>query len=251
MDTLYIVIPAYNEAENITACVADWYPIVERYGGEGSRLVVIDDGSKDDTYALLSDLAESRPQLVPLTKKNGGHGSAVLHGYRYAISHGADWIFQTDADGQTNPSEFEAFWNERSQYDAVIGYRTKRGDGAQRAFVEKVVCLLLRIYFGVKVPDANAPFRLMRAEAVEKYIVRLPRDFYIPNIMLTAYFAKFEEKLKFLPISFKSRVKGKNSLNLGRIVRIGWQAMGDFRRLRKDMKSQSANESSESKERQV
>ena len=80
MDTLYIVIPAYNEAENIAACVADWYPIVERYGGEGSRLVVIDDGSKDDTNALLCDMAKDRPLLLPLTKKNGGHGSGVLHG---------------------------------------------------------------------------------------------------------------------------------------------------------------------------
>ncbi len=236
MDTLYIVIPAYNEAENIAACVADWYPIVERYGGEGSRLVVIDDGSKDDTNALLCDMAKDRPLLIPLTKTNGGHGSAVLYGYRYAIEHGADWIFQTDADGQTNPGEFDGFWNERNQYDAVIGYRTKRGDGAQRAFVEKVVCLLLWLYFGVKVPDANAPFRLMRTEIVKKYIVRLPRDFYIPNIMLTAYFARYQEKLKFLPISFKPRVKGKNSLNLKRIVKIGWQAMKDFSRLRKNMK---------------
>ena len=171
MDTLYIVIPAYNEPENIAACVADWYPIVERYGGEGSRLVVIDDGSKDDTNALLCGMAKDRPLLIPLTKTNGGHGSAVLYGYRYAIEHGADWIFQTDADGQTNPGEFDGFWNERNRYDAVIGYRTKRGDGAQRAVVEKVVCLLLRLYFGVKVPDANAPFRLMRTEIVKKYIV--------------------------------------------------------------------------------
>ena len=240
MDTLYIVIPAYNEAENIAACVADWYPIVERYGGEGSRLVVIDDGSKDETYTLLCGMVKSRPLLVPLTKTNGGHGSAVLHGYRYAIDHAADLIFQTDSDGQTDPHEFEAFWYERNQYDAVIGYRLKRGDGAQRAFVEKVVCLLLRLYFGVKVPDANAPFRLMRAEIVKKYIVRLPRDFYIPNIMLTAYFARYQEKLKFLPISFKPRVKGKNSLNLKKMIQIGWQAMGDFRRLGKGMKSQPA-----------
>ncbi len=133
--------------------------------------------------------------------------------------------------------EFGAFWNERKQFDAVIGYRTKRGDGAKRAFVEKVVCLLLRIYFGVKVPDANAPFRLMRTELMKKYIGRLPQDFNIPNIMLTAYFAKCEEKLKFLPITFNPRTKGKNSLNLKKIVRIGWRAMGEFRRLRKDMKA--------------
>ena len=112
MDKLYIVIPAYNEAENIAACVRDWYPIVERYGGEGSRLVVIDDGSKDETFSILSAFAKDRPLLLPLTKENGGHGSAVLYGYRYAIENGADFIFQTDADGQTDPNEFEAFWRE-------------------------------------------------------------------------------------------------------------------------------------------
>ena len=59
MNTLYIVIPAYNEAENITACVEDWYAIVERYGGEGSRLVVIDDGSRDDTWKEILRCAET------------------------------------------------------------------------------------------------------------------------------------------------------------------------------------------------
>ncbi len=235
MDKLYIVIPAYNEAENITACINDWYPIMERFGGEGSRLVVVDDGSKDETLSLLNDLAKNRPLLVPLTKENGGHGSAVLHGYRFAIESGADYIFQTDSDGQTNPSEFEAFWRERNQYDALIGNRTKRGDGADRAFVEKAVCLLLWIYFGVKVPDANAPFRLMRSALVQKYIGRMSGDFNIPNIMLTAYFARYQEKIKFIPISFRPRQGGVNSLNINKIVKIGWRAVGDFKKLRKDM----------------
>ena len=238
MDILYIVIPAYNEAENIAACVNDWYPIVERWGAEGSRLVVIDDGSKDDTYSLLCAMAKDRPLLLPLTKKNGGHGSAVLYGYQYAITSGADWIFQTDSDGQTNPDEFEAFWQERNQYDAVIGNRVRRGDGAKRALVEKVVCLLLRVYFGVKVPDANAPFRLMRTALVAKYLGRLPQDFNIPYIMLTAYFARYQEKIKFMPITFHPRTKGKNSLNLRKIAKIGWQAMKDFGKLRSQMKKQ-------------
>ncbi len=235
MDILYIVIPAYNEAENIAACVNGWYPIAERFGGEGSRLVVVDDGSKDQTLSILNDLAKDRPLLVPLTKENGGHGSAVLHGYRYAIESGADFIFQTDSDGQTNPNEFEAFWEERNRYDALIGSRAKRGDGAARAFVEKVACLLLRVYFGVKVPDANAPFRLMRTETVKQYIGRLPKDFNIPNIMFTAYFAHDRVKLKFIPISFRPRQRGTNSINVKRIVKIGWRSMRDFGKLRKEM----------------
>lgn len=234
--SLYIIIPAYNEELNIERCVNDWYPVVEAHNGDGnSRLVVVNDGSKDRTGEKLRELAASRPLLVPVTKENGGHGSAVLYGYRFAMENGAEWIFQTDSDGQTNPDEFGAFWQKRGDYDAVLGYRPVRGDGKARKFVENVVCLLLRMIFGVRVKDANAPFRLMKASLVRKYIGKLPPDFNIPNIMFTTYFAYFREKILFLPVSFAPRKAGKNSVNLKKIVRIGWKAVGDFRRLRRDI----------------
>ena len=111
MDCLYIVIPAYNEEENIRRVLEDWYPVVERHGGGGaSRMVVVDDGSRDGTRKILDEFAAEHPLLVPLTKENGGHGAAVLWGYRYAIQNGADYVFQTDSDGQTLPEEFEPFW---------------------------------------------------------------------------------------------------------------------------------------------
>ena len=121
MDSLYIIVPAYNESDNIEIFVNDWYPVIESHNTDGkSRLVIINDGSKDDTYEKLLSLAESRPYLIPLTKPNGGHGPTVIYGYRYAIEQGADYIFQTDSDGQTVPSEFEGFWEKRKKYDAVI-----------------------------------------------------------------------------------------------------------------------------------
>lgn len=235
VDKLYIVIPAYNEEENIINCINDWYPIVEKYGAEGSRLVIINDGSKDNTYSVMQEYAKDRPLFTPLTKPNGGHGATVLFGYRYAISQGADYIFQTDSDGQTNPDEFEAFWNERETFEAVIGNRVVRGDGKDRKFVENTVCFLLRMIFGVKVSDANAPFRLMRSELVQKYIDKLPVDFNIPNIMFTTYFVHFGHKVKFIPITFKPRQGGTNSINVRKIVKIGWKAVGDFYTLKKEM----------------
>ena len=233
--SLYFIIPAYNEEDNIENCVNDWYPVVEKYGNTSSRLVIINDGSKDSTYKKLQELATTRPLLAPLTKPNGGHGSTVLYGYRYAIEQGADWIFQTDSDGQTNPDEFEQFWNKRNEYDAILGNRVVRGDGKDRKFVENTVCLLLKMIFGIKVEDANAPFRLMKASLVNKYIDKLPKDFNIPNIMFTTYFVYFKEKVLFLPISFKPREKGTNSINPKKIIRIGWKAVGDFRKLRREI----------------
>ncbi len=236
---LFIVIPAYNEEANIEKTIEDWYPIVERHSGEGeSRLVIIDDGSKDSTYSIMQRCAEGRPLFTPLTKPNGGHGSTVLFGYRYAIENGADFIFQTDSDGQTNPDEFEQFWESSEEFDAVIGTRSKRGDGKQRKFVENTVCLLLRMIFGVKVKDANAPFRLMKASLVDKYIRKLPENYNLPNIMFTTYFVYFKEKVKFIDISFKPRKAGKNSINIKRIVKIGWKALFDFRKLKKEINNE-------------
>ena len=135
MDKLFIVIPAYNEEENIRQVVEDWCPVVEKHNGEGeSRLVIIDDGSKDHTFEILKSCAEDKPLLLPLTKPNGGHGATVLYGYHYALDHDADYIFQTDSDGQTLPEEFEPFWAERENYDMVIGWRRGRQRPSGRRF---------------------------------------------------------------------------------------------------------------------
>lgn len=163
------------------------------------------------------------------------HGPKVLALYKYAIAQGADYIFQTDSDGQTDSMEFENFWKMIEEYDLIIGNRTARGDGKSRAYVEKVVCLLLRIYFGVKIPDANAPFRLMRADIVNKYINCMPDDYNIPNIMFTTYFKYYDEKMLFKEISFRPRQAGNNSINIPRIMEIGWKALGDFRRFKREM----------------
>ena len=237
MEKLFIVMPAYNEQDNIADTLAAWYPVIERHAANGeSRLVAVNDGSKDDTFAMMQKFAKDHPLFTPLTKPNGGHGPTVIYAYNYAIEQGADWIFQTDSDGQTNPEEFEAFWEAREEYDGIFGNRTVRGDGKSRAVVEKVVCLLLRIYFGVKVPDANAPFRLMRAEKVAKYLKKLPEDYNLPNIMMTTYFVYYKERVSFREISFKPREKGTNSINIKKIFKIGWQAVKDFRMLKKGMK---------------
>ena len=88
----------------------------------------------------------------------------------------------------------------------------------------------------MKVPDANAPFRLMKAEVVGKYLYKLPSDYNIPNIMMTTYFVHYKEKVAFNKITFKPRQAGINSVNIPKIMKIGWKALGDFRKLKADMK---------------
>ena len=234
MDSLYIVMPAYNEEEAIESVVRSWYPLLAGKAPE-SRLVVADSGSTDGTHGILVRLQEELPQLEILMDTGKGHGPKLISLYRLAVLAGADYVFQTDSDGQTDPAQFRAFWKLRKKYDAVLGCRRVRGDGRSRAFIERVVCILLRLYFGVRVPDANAPFRLMKSSVLGKYLDRFADDYNIPNIMLTAFFAHYGEKLAFREISFKPRQGGKNSLNIPGIAKIGWAALGDFSKFRKGM----------------
>lgn len=235
MDKLYIVIPAYNESATIEQVINEWYPIVEKYNEE-SRLVIINDGSTDDTYDKMCEYAKDRPLLCPITKENGGHGATVLYGYHYALEQGADFIFQTDSDGQTLPSEFDAFWKERNAYDMVIGYRKGRQDGISRVFVTKMLKFVIRICFGVSVTDANTPFRLMKADTMRKYIDIIPKDFNLSNVILSVIYAKKNCKVKYMPITFRPRQGGVNSINLKRIFKIGKKALGDFRKINKALK---------------
>lgn len=234
MDILYIVMPAYNEEAIIEETIKKWYPIIEDKCDE-SRLVIADSGSSDSTHDILEHLKKVFPKLVVLSDTKKEHGPKVIDLYSFSIQNGADFIFQTDSDGQTNPDEFSSFWNLRNEKDAVIGVRTIRGDGTSRKIVENILCILLRIYFGIRIKDANAPYRLMRAGILKKYIQQLPENYSLPNVMLTTYFAYYKENIEFREISFDARQGGKNSINIRKIIKIGWKSLYDFYLFRKNI----------------
>lgn len=236
-EKLYIVIPAYNEEDNIGNVIDDWYPIVEEHNGnQESRLLIIDDGSKDKTFGIMQEYAKTRPLLQPVTKINSGHGATVLYGYHYALEDGADFVFQTDSDGQTLPSEFSRFWKQRKNYDMVIGYRNNRKDGFSRILVTKVLKLVIWICFGTVVTDANTPYRLMSRESLMENIQYVPDEFNLSNVILSVVYTKKGQKVRFIPITFRCRQGGKNSINLKSIVKIGLQALKDFNTINKVLK---------------
>lgn len=235
MDKLYIVMPAYNEAANIKDVVEEWYPILKGKSAD-SRLVIADGGSKDKTLDILYELQKEYPQLEVFSKPGTDHGTKLIFLYDYAVKQKADFIFQTDSDGQTRPEEFEQFWQLRNEYAAILGNRSDRQDGKSRVFVENVLRFILWLFFGTQTPDANAPFRLMKTEVVAKYIYKLPENFNLPNALLVAFFYRFKENVKYIFITFRPRQGGKNYINVKRIIKIGWESLGNFYKLRKEMK---------------
>lgn len=114
----------------------------------------------------------------------------------------------------------------------MIGHRKGRQDGGSRVFVTKVLKLVLWMIFGVWVTDANTPYRLMTREILERHMTRMPEQFNLPNVLLTVSLLKENEKVLFLPVTFRPRQGGKNSINLPKITRIGFQAIKDFRQIK-------------------
>lgn len=238
MDKLYIVIPAYNEEDNIESVINDWYPVVEKIGN-GSRLLIIDDGSRDSTYSIMKGQVKNREAFLPITKPNSGHGATILYGYKYAIDKRADYVFQTDSDGQTIPEEFWSFWKKRQDWDMVIGHRRGRQDGLSRVFVTKTLKLVLWLCFGVKIKDANTPFRLMKASVLKEELGLVPEGYNLSNVLISVIYARKELKVLYRPITFRPRQGGKNSINMKRIFAIGKQAIHDFRRINQVLKKEN------------
>ena len=232
MDTLYIIIPSYNEEANIEKTVKAWHTVAEKIGGD-SRLIMIDDGSEDSTRPKLHALSDVFPFLRVLEKENSGHGGTILFGYQYAVEKNATYIFQTDSDGQTDAKEFWRLWQERKKYDAQFGLRKGREDGMSRVFVSWVLKQVLFFSFGVKIKDANVPFRLMSRKSLSVFLPEIPKDYNLSNVLVSVLYAKSKASVRFEPITFRPRQGGKNSINLRKICKIGRKAVRDFRVLKK------------------
>ena len=232
-DTLYVVMPAYNESAALPRVIEEWQPVVEQH--PDNRLVVVNDGSTDETASVLERYSEACPQLVRIDKPNGGHGTALRAGYRYALSgisgHVPTFVFQTDSDGQTKASEFPAFWKRRHDHDAIIGHRCNRGDGATRAIVTRALRAIVRACTHVRLPDVNTPFRLMKTSALGAAMAAIPDKHNLVNAELSIALARLGKSVAFHPISFGKRKTGENSINLRSITSMGLSSIADFREL--------------------
>ncbi len=140
-------------------------------------------------------------------KRNGVFASVIFNlkihhnTNRYALEQNADYIFQTDSDGQTLPEEFYGFWELRHQYSAVIGYRNHRKDGFSRVFVTKTLKFVLWCIFKLNITDANTPFRLLNKDVLQRHISKIPKDFNLSNVMLTICLVKYKENIPLYTIS--------------------------------------------------
>jgi len=204
-----IVMPAWNEAEIIEACVREWYEeVVAKI--PGAELIVVDDCSTDATGRIVTELGK-RLQGVRCVRPehNGGHGKALRVGFDRAQQ---PYVFQTDSDRQHRPADFWKVWELRDRADFVFGIRKRRADGAVRIAITRSMRCLNLLVWGVWVKDANCPFKLMRRDALEKVLAQIPRDCFIPMVLVSILARKMGFRAAEVEVEHLPRQGGTQSL---------------------------------------
>jgi glycosyltransferase involved in cell wall biosynthesis len=226
---LWVVVPVYNEGPALETAVREWAAAVQAIC-PGAVFCVVDDGSTDETAAVLDGLAAAFPALQVLRQANAGHGQACVNGYRAAVQAGARWVLQVDSDGQCDSRHFSALWQSRGHAAAVLGRRRRRQDGLVRTGISRALSLVIFTATGVWVRDANSPYRLMRADALAAALPRVPETVYLANI-LVALILQRAGGITWIDVGFRPRIRPA-PLRLQYFIAQAIRLWGDLRRWR-------------------
>jgi len=162
---VWVVVPAYNEKENLV-------PVLEELRKAGLSALVIDDGSTDGTY----EAAKEKADLVISNDINLGKGMSLKRGIAYLLKNqDFDYIITMDSDGQHSHKDIEKFLEEAEKGTPfVIGNRMDNPIGMPkiRVITNKFMSWFISKIAGVKIPDTQCGFRLIKREVLEKVIIR-------------------------------------------------------------------------------
>ena len=202
MDTVSIVIPAFNEGASIGAVVSELLAAASWH-----EVIVVDDGSSDDTGANAT-AAGARVIRHPYNK---GNGAAVKTGIRCATGR---FVLIVDADGQHRPSDAARLVAQLDAYDLVVGARRNASQAtlarrAGNALLNRIASYLTR----QKIPDLTSGFRAARRECLVEFLHLLPNGFSTPTTTTLA-FMKAGYSVRFEPIEAAGR-RGSSKIKLG------------------------------------
>jgi|Deesub1362A_J573_1020465.scaffolds.fasta_scaffold01035_8 glycosyltransferase involved in cell wall biosynthesis len=202
-----IIIPAYNEEEVIGSFIADLKQILKGLSKE-HEIIVVDDGSSDDTYSVISDIEDVKVIRHPYNK---GNGAAVKTGILHSCGEN---IVIIDADGQHDPRHIPEMLELLEAYDLVVGARTSFGVGS-RGIGNRIVSRLASYLSGIHIPDLTCGYRAFKREKMLEFIDLLPNGYSLPSTSTLAY-ATSGYNIKFLPIRPNTRQGGQSSVNVFR-----------------------------------
>ena len=210
---LSLVIPVYNEEENLRPLAAE---IRAALGDTGLNYEVlfIDDGSRDSSFACLQELAAEDDHVVAIRfRRNYGQTAAFAAGFDHARGN---VIVTLDADRQNDPADIPTLLAELDKgYDVVNGWRENRQDDLVRRFPSRVANRLIARTSGVRLRDRGCSLRAFRAEVVRDLHLYGELHRFIPELVSFGGFTMSE-----VPVNHRARVAGKSKYGLSRTFRV-------------------------------
>jgi Glycosyltransferases involved in cell wall biogenesis len=192
---LSLVIPAYNEAESLPELLSWIYRVCEP-SYESYEVIVVDDGSTDNTWQVLKELRERYPQRLRAIRfaRNYGKSAALYQGFQEAKG---EVIITLDADLQDSPDEIPALYDliTKEGYDLVSGWKRHRRDPLSKTIPSKLFNATVRLFTGIPLHDFNSGIKAYRAAAAKALDLYGEMHRYIPYLVKAAGFSRIGEKI--------------------------------------------------------
>jgi glycosyltransferase involved in cell wall biosynthesis len=229
LKSLSVFFPAYNEQDNIAHSVTQALNIIPNFA-EKFEIIVVNDGSTDNTAQVLEELSREYPLVRVVThQKNKGYGGALKSGFaasRY------DYIFFTDGDGQFDLREIDKLIRLIQDTDIAAGIRVHRCDPMHRRLNAKAYNILVQILFGLKVKDIDCAFKLIKKEVLSTIGLKADSQFISAELLIKAKKKGF--RIRQCPVTHLPRAKGTPTGNNPKVV---IKAFCELFRLWRELKS--------------
>lgn len=213
MTNISVVVPLYNEEESLQELV-EWISRVADENNISYEVLLIDDGSTDDSWSIISELAEENPHIRGVRfNRNNGKSAALDSGFGMAKG---EVVITMDADLQDSPDEIPALYHKIKDegFDIVSGWKKKRHDPFVKKHTSKIYNGVSRLVTGVKLHDMNCGLKAYSSDVVKNIHIYGEMHRYIPVIARERGFTKIGEKV----VAHQKRKYGKTKFGMERFI---------------------------------
>ncbi|MBS7291787.1 MAG: polyprenol monophosphomannose synthase [Candidatus Cryptobacteroides sp.] len=231
MDSKVVIIPTYNEKENIEKIIRAVFALEGGY-----HILVIEDGSPDGTAGIVRGLQAEFPERLFMIERSGklGLGTAYITGFRWAVGQGYDYIFEMDADFSHNPADLPRLYDAcaKDGADLAIGSRYCNGISVinwpiGRVIMSYYASVYVRSVLGMKVYDTTAGFKCYSRKVLETIDldkVKMKGYGFQIEMKYSAY--KLGFKIREVPVIFVDRTEGTSKMSSSIFGEAFWGVMG-------------------------
>lgn len=220
MSDSIIIIPTYNERENLEKMVRKVFSLKKEF-----HLLIVDDNSPDGTAGIVKDLQKEFPGKLHLEERKGklGLGTAYIHGFKWALKNNYEYIFEMDCDFSHNPNDLIKLYNTCSKdgADLAIGSRYVTGVNVVnwpmgRVLMSYYASAYVRLITGMKIRDTTSGFKCYKRRVLERISLdKIKFKGYAFQIEMKFTTYKLGFKIVEVPIIFTDRLEGTSKMSKG------------------------------------